>query len=104
MGHRSQDQSSSWLKSPRRTKPRTSKAKNQLVESMPITQNQIKAYLETVKAIAGAIKELKQVPSGHLYAQLMSHMSIDTYNSIIEVLKKARVIKESSHLITWIAN
>lgn len=55
-----------------------------------------------VAVLAETIRELGSVPSGHLYAQVMSHMSLDTYNSAIGVLKSADLVKESNHLLTWI--
>lgn len=42
--------------------------------SQPVTREQVVAMLQTVKAVAEAIRELKQVPSGHLYTMLMDHM------------------------------
>jgi hypothetical protein len=63
---------------------------------------QEKAALEIVLVVGDAIKELGSVPSGHLYAQLMGRMSLDSYNKIIGMLKNAKVIKEEGHLLTYI--
>lgn len=63
--------------------------------------NQTKA-IEIVKAVAEAIRDLKEVPSGHLYAQLSKYMSLDLYNTIISQLEKLGLIKVNNHLITWV--
>ena len=59
------------------------------------------AALEIIKAVADTIKELGSVPSGHLYAQLMGHLTLDQYNQIIGVLKNTGLVSESNHLLTW---
>jgi hypothetical protein len=56
-----------------------------------------------VLAVAEAIEGLGRVPSGHLYAQLMGHMSLETYEKIIGVLIGAKMVrKETSHELVWI--
>lgn len=52
--------------------------------------------------IISVIRELKTIPSGELYARLMSVMSLDTYNLLIGTLEKQGYIKVSNHFITWI--
>lgn len=59
------------------------------------------AALQTIRAVADAIQELDRVPSGHLYAQLMGHMDIHTYNSVIACLKGAGLIEEKNHELIW---
>jgi hypothetical protein len=60
------------------------------------------AVLALINAVSEAIQELGKVPSGHLYASLTDHMSLDLYNQIIGILEKAGHIKVEHHLITWI--
>lgn len=67
-----------------------------------ITSQGVAAAVATVAAVAEAIQELKEVPSGHLYAQLMGVMDLRTYNAVISALKKAGLITESNHLLTWV--
>ena len=69
-----------------------------------ITKEQVSAAIRTTQAVAEAIRELKEVPSGQLYARLMSVLSLSQYNQIIDVLKKAGVVSESNHLLKWIGN
>ena len=64
--------------------------------------DQAKAGLSLVMAVAETIQDLGEVPSGHLYAALMSRMSIDQYTRVIDILKKAELIKESNSLLTWV--
>jgi hypothetical protein len=66
------------------------------------TQNDVKAALGILKAVADAIRELGEVPSGHLYAHLMSKLSLEQYEQVIGVLKQAGLITESNHLLTWV--
>jgi len=53
-------------------------------------------------AVGEAIRDLGSVPSGHLYAQLMGRMDLDTYNKLIGLLKQANLVEESNHLLTWV--
>jgi hypothetical protein len=70
-----------------------------------VTQAQLSAGLNTIKAIADAIKELREVPSGHLYARIMSTLDYPSYEKIIGILTRAGLISVSpGHLITWIAD
>lgn len=50
------------------------------------TPEQVKAALQLVAAVGDAIRELKEVPSGHLYARMMSHMTLDQYQAVIATL------------------
>lgn len=68
----------------------------------PPTREEIKAALSAVMALGEAIKDLGSVPSGHLYSQVMGHMSLDNYNAAIGLLKRAGAVKEENHLLTWI--
>ena len=67
-----------------------------------IKESKVTTWMGLIKAIADAIKELKEVPSGHLYARLMGKLSLDQYNTVIEILTDAKWIKVEYHLITWI--
>ena len=70
---------------------------------MPATQAQkTEAQMQLVRAIAEAIRELKEVPSGHLYARIAGKISSETYERVLTALKIAGLISVSpSHLITW---
>lgn len=68
---------------------------------MERTQAQ-KAAIAIVMAMAEAIEQLGEVPSGHLYARLMDKMSIGEYNRIIDILKELGWVSESNHLLKWV--
>ena len=69
---------------------------------MNVTQEQIAAGLKTLQAVAEAIRDLGQVPSGHLYARLNAHgMDITTYEKIIGLLVRANVIENRGDLLVW---
>ena len=59
--------------------------------------------MQIIKAVAEAIRDLGSVPSGHLYARLMGQLTLSQYNQIIDTLKKAKLVREDNHLLTWIA-
>lgn len=63
---------------------------------------QEKAALGIVLAVGEAIKELGSVPNGHLYAQLMGKMNLETYNKVIAILVKTGAVKNENHLLTWV--
>jgi hypothetical protein len=63
---------------------------------------QQQAAVETIRAVADALRELKEVPSGHLYARLMGHTSLQSYELIISTLKSAGLVTEQNHLLTWV--
>lgn len=64
--------------------------------------NKKQAAIEAVKAVASVIKDMGQVPSGHLYANLMQYMSLDVYQAIIALLVESKLITVKNHLITWV--
>jgi hypothetical protein len=68
---------------------------------MDANAKELERLLAIAKIVQDAIKELGEVPSGHLYANLSGHMNLKTYQSIIALLKEAKVIREeksSAHL------
>ena len=59
------------------------------------------AVIAMAHAIAGVIRELGSVPSGHLYARLMGQLTLEQYQAIIDVLADAKLVSVKNHLITW---
>ena len=51
--------------------------------------------------LAEAIQVLGSVPSGELYAAVMSKVTLDDFNRAINVLTIAGVVLVENHLITW---
>ena len=68
---------------------------------MTTTKEQIRAAIETVRLLADTIRELKRVPSGELYAQVMGAMDLVTYQRAIQTLKNTGLVSESGHLLEW---
>lgn len=68
---------------------------------MSTAQEATKA-LDIVATLAEAIRELKSVPNGHLYALVTPYMSLDQYNGILATLKRANLIEETNHVLKWI--
>ena len=66
------------------------------------TEQEVQIARRILKAVAEAIRELGNVPSGHLYTRLMSMMTLDQYDMVINALKKLKLVKEQNHLLTWI--
>ncbi len=67
-----------------------------------VTKEQITAVVRTIAVVAELIRELGEVPSGHLYAQLMDQMGLLTYDRVIDQLKRAKLVSESNHVLRWI--
>jgi hypothetical protein len=66
------------------------------------TTRQVNAALAVTIAISETIRELGEVPSGHLYAGLIGEISLQDYERIIGVLKNTWLVREDpSHLLTW---
>jgi ribosomal protein S19E (S16A) len=40
------------------------------------------------------------IPNGHLYAETMDHVDLDTHNAVINSLKEAKLVDQSSHYLT----
>jgi hypothetical protein len=72
-------------------------SKNKGVEKM----NKVETAIDTLKAIGDCIKEAGHIPSGTLYALLMTKgCSLENYNKIIDAFKSAGVVKEMDKIIT----
>lgn len=70
---------------------------------MTVTKEQIVASIKVVAAVAEAIRELKSVPSGHLYARLAATgMSLQSYHNVIDTLKRAGLVTSYNHLLEWV--
>ena len=68
-----------------------------------VTNTEVRAAFGILQAVAEAIRELGEVPSGHLYANLMSRLSLAQFEQVLGILKGAGLVRESNaHLLTWI--
>jgi hypothetical protein len=63
---------------------------------------QATAAVRIVAALAEAIRDLGQVPSGHLYMSVMGVMTLDQYQGAIGALIKAGLVEDRHHLLVWV--
>lgn len=42
---------------------------------------------------------VQRIPSGHLYAMLMSYMALDTYQNVIALMMKTRGVTLKNHVL-----
>ena len=66
--------------------------------------SQLAAALDTLKALADCIRELKQVPAGHLYAlaAMPTGMTLETFDSAIGLLVRSKLVERTNHLLRWV--
>jgi hypothetical protein len=68
-----------------------------------MANQELKAGCEVVRAVAQAIRELRSVPSGTLYAHVMGRLAFPEYERVIGILKGAGLVRESSDcVLAWI--
>ncbi len=60
------------------------------------------AAVSAFMAVGEAIRELKQVPEGKLYAILMPVMDLPDFDGLIRVLANNGLIRRENDLLIWI--
>ena len=65
------------------------------------TPAQITSAFATTLAVSETIRELRQIPSGELYATLCGRLSLADYNAAIAMLQRAGLVTEHAHMLTW---
>jgi len=66
------------------------------------TAKAVASLKQQAMAIACAIKALGEVPSGHLYAQVMDHMDLAQYELLIGALVDSGYVQQrADHMLTW---
>lgn len=65
------------------------------------TTEQIQGGFKILQAVTEAIKEVKEIPSGHLYANLCGIMDLQTYERVISILTNSTVIRKQGDLLIW---
>jgi hypothetical protein len=68
---------------------------------MPNHNPKVIAQMEVLVALADAIKSLKQIPNGELYARVMDKFTIESYNSYINALVNIKAIEIKNNMIIW---
>jgi hypothetical protein len=67
-----------------------------------LTRTQIKTFVAATHALAEAIEELSEVPSGHLYATVCGSISLDNYDKCIASLVGLGWVRKSGHVLHWV--
>lgn len=62
------------------------------------TFDSLKSLLDTLQEIIAATGK-RGLPSGHLYAMLMGHMDIDTYQKLIDLMVEAGGVTLKNHVL-----
>lgn len=78
------------------------KVEQTVPEKTEAIKRQLTAYLQICRVIGDAIRELGEVPSGELYAQVMQHVDLNTYEHVIATLIRSDVVTKTSHLLKWV--
>lgn len=68
------------------------------------TKDKIVAALNTIRAIGDTVRDLGEVPSGHLYATVSAMISLDQYQKAIGLLIDAKLIEKRGDVLVWIAS
>ena len=63
---------------------------------------QAAAGLQVIKAIADIVREVGEVPAGHLYSAVMGVMDLDRFQHIVDVLVGSKLIRKQGDLLTWV--
>ncbi len=75
---------------------------DQIMNPSTPSKADVLAAFKIAAAIAETIREVGEVPSGVLYAQLCGRISLESYQGVIRALNAAGLVSESAHLLTWI--
>lgn len=70
-----------------------------------VTNESLKAAFKVTVAVAEAIREAKEMPSGTLYAFLMEKipgLTEEAYNGLLRNLTGAGLVKNERHLLRWV--
>lgn len=68
----------------------------------PTPGAQAAGAVSIILAIAETIRELREVPAGHLYAPLMGRMTHEQFEKVLSILTGAGMIERTpAHLLIW---
>lgn len=70
--------------------------------TLNLKQEDVTSAIKICAAVAEAIRELGEVPSGHLYARLMEFVDIHQYDAVINTLIRAQLVERKNHLLRWV--
>ena len=61
----------------------------------------VQAAVELTVTIGRAVREVGEIPSGHLYAAVCGRLSLAQYEAIIDTLVGAGAVRRRGHLLVW---
>lgn len=67
------------------------------------TREEFRAVIQALLALADAIRELREVPAGHLYAHVASYMTADQFNRAVDLFIRAKVVERRNNVLYWVA-
>ena len=70
----------------------------------PMTALEQRSAIMLAIVVAEAIRTAGQIPSGTVYAMMMGQMSLEVYESILDRLVGAGLIRRDVYLLTWIGS
>lgn len=71
-------------------------------QSKPISTEEARNALKFITTVGEIIQSAGAIPSGHLYAMLMDKISLETYDSMIQLLIRSNVVRQTnSHELVW---
>lgn len=62
----------------------------------------LEAYIQALRSVAQLIYMKKEVPSGHLYAELCGVLNLDQYNMMITQLVRLKFVTATGFLLRWV--
>ena len=66
-----------------------------------VSKEQVRAVTAVVLAVADTVRELGEVPSGVLYANLEGSLSLEHFNKVVGLLKESGCVEETNHVLKW---
>jgi hypothetical protein len=67
-----------------------------------VTPAQIKAALQTMMAVADAIRQAGRIPAGTLYAALMTRLSAGAFDSLLAQILRTGLVRREGDELVWV--
>lgn len=65
------------------------------------TKRQVQCLVATNLALSESIRELGEIPAGHLYARCLDYLDLDTFERLIGIIVDSGVVERRGHLLVW---
>jgi hypothetical protein len=66
------------------------------------TTEQIAAYLGCIRAMIDAVRDAGRIPSGHMYAVLMGHMTLHQYETLVQKVVSTGLVRLDGDELVWV--